>query len=484
MENKFKIVCLGSLILATEFFVLGEKEAEIIDIKGGKKEFTITDAHMTFKDGVQVPKAGMDAHNNANGGAGFRDNIILEGRGSSRSEIKGQLSIKDNSVENLFIVDKNGIYVDGGSFSGADNVILSGKNKDGGPNGTVELVDLKRAKEDGIKADSKKLQVHVQDARVIGELNLAQSEAIFDNQEAVAGGLFGRGAKDAERGVEVSYHYNPGDKRKEYDGKSLWIIGGPSWMIREDNVQETKMVRYTEVNQRLTKYRYLPKNTQIGRAKTAGYKAPEDVVALMNQIDGRNQQPNIVPVQPNPNDERRPVVQSESHGSDYMQRQAKGQSGKKQRTEGDTTTPNDDFKDKYGGINSFEELVQDMWLDDQATTMKSGTPSTVTETSYGDYFYDNTPRTEGMTAFDGMDKTRDTETIRSNVPTNNTDLVDFSHLDSSFFSKTISTESSSMLEEEGSFERLNLSSAQADELSAEASEDRGNRRRLREESNS
>lgn len=478
MENKFKIVCLGSLILATEFFVLGEKEADVQVAKGGKKEFNITDSHMTFKDGVQVPKAGMEAHNNANNGAGFRDNIILEGRGSSRSEIKGQLSIKDNSVKNLFIVDKNGVYVDGGSFSGADNVILSGKNKDGGPNGTVELVDVKRAKEDGIIPNSKKLQIHVQDASVIGELNPTQSKAIFNNQEAVAGGWLGRGAKDAERGVEVSYHYEPGNKRKVYNGKSHWLLGAPSWEIKEDKVKETKMVKYTEFKQKLGKYHYFPEDSQARRAKTAGYEAPKGVIGLMNQIDGRNQQPDIVPVQPNSNDGGRPVVQS----ADYMQRQAqaKGQSGKKQRTEGDTTTPNDDFKDKYGGINSFEELVQDMWLDDQATTMKSGTPSTVTETSYGDYFYDNTPRTEGMTAFDGMD----TETIRSNTPSNSTDFVDFSHLDSSFFSEKIPSETSSKLKGEGSVEHLNLSSAQADELSAESSGNRDNRRRLREESNS
>ena len=112
--------------------------------------------------------------------------------------------------------------------------------------------------------------------------------------------------------------------------------------------------------------------------------------------------------------------------------------------------------------------------------MKSGTPSTVTETSYGDYFYDNTPRTEGMTAFDGMD----TETIRSNTPSNSTDFVDFSHLDSSFFSEKIPSETSSKLKGEGSVEHLNLSSAQADELSAESSGNRDNRRRLREESNS
>lgn len=502
MENKFKIVCLGSLMLATEFFVLGEKEAEITDIKGGKKEFTITDAHMTFKDGVQVPKAGMDAHNNANGGVGFRDNIILEGRGQHRSEIKGQLSIKDNSVENLFIVDKNGIYVDGGSFSGADNVILSGKNTEGGPNGTIELMDLKRAKEDGITPNSRKLQVHVQDTRVIGELTKSKSKAIFNNQEKYDGtwrwGWLDK--KDSERGVEIFYYYNPGDIFENLGERVLeqHTNGKKQWEYEKKPQQGTNRARYKGDTQGV-----------FERIAWKDRKSPFEVVKLIPRP-----QPNPigvgVPVQQLPVGDNlgqqqgdvsqlssQPNVQSSPNSiPDYVtgtpgpvegavkkDGSNPAGSGKQGTTEGGTSTPTpyyDENPFKYA--ENFEEFVQrkqdrgDRGLDNKSTTITSNTTSVTTEIlsedSFG-YNYGDTPRKEGVTSFDVVDKT-----IK---PDNDGSFVDFYHLDSSYLPELISTETSSKLEGEGSAERLNLSSAQADELSAEASEDRGNRRRLEEE---
>lgn len=519
MENKFKIVCLGSLILATEFFVLGEKEADVQVVKGGKKEFNITDRHMTFKDGVQVPKAGMEAHNNANNGAGFRDNIILEGRGSSRSEIKGQLSIKDNSVENLFIVDKNGVYVDGGSFSGADNVILSGKNKDGGPNGTVELVDVKRAKEDGIKADSKKLQIHVQDASVIGELNPAQSEAIFDNQKKFDGTRWRlrRDKKDSERGVQVSYHYDKNSTRKAYKPGRFW-----GWNSYKRQIDVPQMIRIVDPNtgkriyytnpktqkKTLSYFPYYPKGTPNHLSGTKGYEAPFNNVALMPRP-----QPNPIgagvpvrqlPVGDNLGQQQRDVFQPNVQSSpnsipDYVPGHPRPVEGAVKKDGANTagsekqgTTENgtsitmpyyDENPSKHA--ESFEELVQwkqdrgDRELDNKRTIMKSSTSSVTTDTPYWDSFENNYEDTS-RTGFGDMNKT---EAIRSNIP-GGTDLVDFSHLDNSFFLEKIPSETSSKVEGEGSAERLNLSSAQADELSAETSKNKDNRRRLREESNS
>lgn len=100
-----------------------------------KTSFDITDSHMTFKDGFNVPKGGTEAYNTR----GY-ENIIFEDKSPNISKIEGLLDIAGRRAEKLFIVNKNGITVDGGSFKGMNRVVFSALNS-----GPIEIKCVKRS---------------------------------------------------------------------------------------------------------------------------------------------------------------------------------------------------------------------------------------------------------------------------------------------------------------------------------------------------
>ena len=154
---KFKIVYVIVLLVIQNAFIFGQKEVVITKDSTGVPTFDITDPLMVFSKGLSVPEIGMDAHNKN----GYNE-IYLQDLSNKMSEILGQLSIKDHAVTSLTIINPNGIFVNGGSFLGAEKITLSALGR-----GDVWF-NPSRVVLEKSTAMPKKPEVHVQDLNVFG----------------------------------------------------------------------------------------------------------------------------------------------------------------------------------------------------------------------------------------------------------------------------------------------------------------------------
>ena len=192
MIMKFKIVYVIVLLVAQNVFTFGQKEAVISEDCTGVPTFDITDPHMVFSNGLSVPEVGMNAHNK-NG----YDEIYLQDLSGRRSEILGQLSIEDHAVTSLTIINPNGIYVDGGSFFGAEKITLSALGQ-----GDVWF-NPSRAVLDTHSVTAKKPEVHIQDFKRFWRLFKRDWYSFCSDLE---------GQDTYELGMSLFIHYSKGNR--------------------------------------------------------------------------------------------------------------------------------------------------------------------------------------------------------------------------------------------------------------------------------